>query len=204
MNKKPTSIILDLGGVILNIDFAKVTNEFKILGVNNFEEKYSQSKANHLFRHFETGKIKEAEFYNVCRREMNFKITNEQIKNAWNSMLLNFREMALHTLVKIKPKYKLFLLSNTNIIHLKCFEDIYQKQVGGSIAKYFDKIYYSHQIGLRKPDKEAFEYVLKENDLVVAQTVFIDDSLQNIDAAKNLGLQTIHLKEGMKLEVLDL
>ncbi|HEV8084561.1 MAG TPA: HAD family phosphatase [Chitinophagaceae bacterium] len=202
--KNINAIVFDLGGVLLNIDFQKVFNAFKELGVGNFEDMYSQKKVNHLFKHFEEGKISEAEFYNTCRREMNFKITNTQIETAWNSMLLDFRESALKTLLAIRPKYKLYLLSNTNVIHLKKFNAIFENQVGGSIAKYFDKLYYSHEIGSRKPGKESFECVLRENNLTAAHTLFIDDSAENIEGAKLLGFQTIHLTQKKKIEQLGL
>ena len=111
----------------------------------------------------------------------------------------------MQTLATIKNKYRLYLLSNTNSIHHKEFNKIFEDQIGsGSINDYFDKAYYSHEIKNRKPDKEAYEYVLKDNNLSASETLFIDDSIQNIDAAKALGLQTIFLKEGMMLEDLGL
>ncbi|HEV8081151.1 MAG TPA: HAD-IA family hydrolase, partial [Chitinophagaceae bacterium] len=120
-------------------------------------------------------------------------------------MLLGYRKEALHTLKSIKHKYSLFLLSNTNIIHLQAFNKIYKDEVGqGCLADYFDKIYYSHEIGFRKPDAEAYKYVLKENNLSPVETLFIDDSIQNIETANTLGLQTIFLKEGAGIEDLGL
>ena len=109
-------------------------------------------------------------------------------------MLMHYRKEALQTLSAIRHKYKLYLLSNTNIIHYKEFNKIFEEDIGpGSINNYFDKVYYSHEIGYRKPGNEAYEYVLQQNNLDAIQTIFIDDSIQNIDAAKALGLQTIFL-----------
>ena len=199
------AIIFDFGGVILDIDYNKTSKAFKDLGVKNFEEMYSQKNANPLFHDLEEGKINEAAFYNAFRTSTNLKLTDQQINKAWNAMLLGYRTEALYTLEAIRQKYKLFLLSNTNSIHHTEFNKIYQDQIQhGALDDYFDKAYYSHEIGYRKPYKEAYEYVLKENKLSPSETLFIDDSIQNIDAAKNLGLQTIFLKDGMGIEDFDL
>lgn len=199
------AIIFDFGGVILNIDYNKTSKAFADLGVKNFEEMYSQKNANPLFHDLEEGKINEEEFYNAFRTSSQLKLTDQQIKKAWNAILLRYREEALQTLTTIKNKYRLYLLSNTNSIHHKEFNKIFKDQIGsGSINDYFDKAYYSHEIKLRKPGKDAYQYVLKENNLLPSETLFIDDSIQNIEAAESLGLQTIFLKEGMKIEDLDL
>lgn len=199
------AIIFDFGGVILNIDYNKTSKAFQELGVSHFDDIYSQKNANPLFKALEEGKINEEEFYNAFKNSTDTPLTDQQIVDAWNAMLLRFREEALHTLKAIRSKYKLFLLSNTNLIHQNAFNKIYEEQIGeGSLLGYFDKVYYSHEIGYRKPDKEAYEIVLKENNLLPAETLFIDDSIQNIEAAKALGMQTAFLKDGMKIEELDL
>lgn len=199
------AIIFDFGGVILNIDFSRVNKAFYELGVIDFDKIYSQKNAAPLFQDLEVGKTNEQEFYRSFKNITNPSLTDLQIQNAWNSMLLSFREEALQTLKAIKPKYKLFLLSNTNIIHLNAFNKIYGEQVGGGLLhNYFDKVYYSHEIGYRKPDKEAYEYVLTENNLLPSETLFIDDTFQNIEAAKYLGMQTIFLANGKGIEDLNL
>jgi len=199
------AIIFDFGGVILNIDYNKTCQAFIDLGVKQFADMYSQKNANPVFEQLEEGKITEEEFYQLFKKSANIQLTNQQIKEAWNAMLLRFRKQAIQTIALIKNKYSLYILSNTNIIHLQAVNKIYKEDVGeGLLHDYFDKIYFSHEIGLRKPGKEAYEYVLKENNLSSSETLFIDDSLQNIDAAKALGLQTIYLNEGMAIENLGL
>ncbi len=199
------AIIFDFGGVIFNIDFGKVNKAFQELGVKNFEDIYSQKEADPLFQRLEEGKLNEEEFYNEFKKLTSLQLTNQQIKDAWNMLLVNYRKEALDTLTNIKHKYSLYLLSNTNIIHQQAFNKIYEEQIGaGSLSRYFDKAYYSHEIGYRKPDKEAYEYVLKENNLPPSETLFIDDSIQNIKPAEGLGIQTIFLKEGMTIEDLEL
>ena len=199
------AIIFDFGGVILNIDFNKLNKAFTDLGVKDFENLYSQKKADPIFERLEEGKLTDAEFYAELRSMVKINLTDAQIKKSWNALLVNYRESALKTLVALKDKYRLYLLSNTNSIHLEAFNKIFTEQVGkGSLYDFFDKVYFSHEMGCRKPGKEIFEQVLMENQLSPAETLFIDDSLQNITTAKELGLQTILLKDGMGIEDLAL
>ena len=121
-------------------------------------------------------------------------LTNEQIRNAWNALLLDFPPERINWLKEIKNRYNIYLLSNTNEIHYNSFTKTFKEQINdGSFDDLFIKAYYSHKIGLRKPSKEIFETILKEQDLDAAETVFIDDSEANIQAAKSVGLQTIYL-----------
>jgi putative hydrolase of the HAD superfamily len=196
------NIIFDLGGVLLNIDYEKTSKAFRDLGVENFDEMYSQLTADPLFRDLEMGRINEEAFYAAMKRAAkDDKLTDEQIDTAWNAMLLDFREDTMSFLETISEKYRLFLLSNTNIIHLKAFEKILHSfNSKESLDSYFEKAYYSHQIGYRKPNADAFEFVLEKHALIAAETLFIDDSSPNIETAKALGIQTILLKPGMAVE----
>ena len=199
------AVIFDLGGVILDIDYDSTAKAFSRLGVTGFDKMYSQKNANSLFQKLERGKVTETEFYAEFRKTANIDLSDEQIKKAWNAMLLSFRKKTLRAISDLKSKYKLYLLSNTNIIHLQAFSEIFTNEIGsGSLDDYFDKIYYSHEIGFRKPDKESFEFVVKENNLLPAKTLFIDDSIQNIEAAEKSGLKTVFLKKDMQVENLGL
>ena len=199
------AIIFDFGGVIFDIDISKTNKAFAELGVTNFEQMYSQKNANPLFQLLEQGKINEAEFYNEFRNETALSLTDDEIKIAWNALLLSYRKEALETLKALRSKYKLYLLSNTNFIHHRKFNETYIDEIGiSSLDNYFDKAYYSQQIGFRKPDKEAYEFVIKENNLIPSQTLFIDDTIENIESAKAVGLQTVLLQRGMKIEELGL
>ena len=199
------SIIFDLGGVLLNIDFKKVSDAFRVLGVDTFDEMYSQSKVDMPFENLEVGKISEEEFCFAINNHSGKSILPNDITTAWNSILLDFRTESLAHLKILKNKYKLFLLSNTNSIHLQAFNKIFDKSIGqGTFNSFFDKAYYSHEIGLRKPDVAAYLYILNENNLLPQETLFIDDTLKNIEGARAVGLQTIFLSDGKKIEDLGL
>ena len=190
------NIIFDLGGVIINIDYTLLVKAFKKLGVENFDELYSQAHQNKLFDLFEKGKISAADFRNEIRKYCNKNLSDVQIDSAWNAMLLDLPEERLKLLQALKKTHRTFLLSNTNEIHMLAINKYLQKMYGISdLSGYFEKMYLSFEVGMRKPDEEIFEFVLSENKLDPAETLFIEDSIQHIEAAKKLGIQIYWLQK---------
>jgi HAD superfamily hydrolase (TIGR01549 family) len=188
------NIIFDLGGIFLNIDFKKTEKAFREIGVTEFNSLYTQHHASDLFELLETGKISPEEFHHAFIHETGVHLSYEQIATAWSALLVDFPADRLQWLEEIGKRYKIFLLSNTNKIHYDAFTQSFRKQTGvENFNKYFIKAYYSHEIGLRKPYPEAFLYILNKQHLKPEQTLFIDDTLKNIEGAKQVGLQTIHL-----------
>ncbi len=199
------NIIFDLGGVLLNIDYNKTTSAFKELGIQNFDELFSQFKANELFEKLETGHISEEAFYQSIQQYSGKQLDVDQIKIAWNAMLLDFRLPSLSILDELKKKYNIFLLSNTNSIHHKAFEKILLNETGKeSLNGYFIKSYYSHLIGMRKPYPETYLFVLNDAAIKPGETLFIDDSINNIETALELGITCHHLLATEKIENLGL
>ena len=189
-----TSIIFDLGGVLLNIDYGRTRTAFEHLGAPNFSDLFSQAQQTELFSLFETGKITEIEFFHGVRTTAGIGCTDDEIRTAWNAMLLNFPPQRLEFLKNIKTRYKTYLLSNTNATHETAFLQIIQEENGiHSLNDYFNSVYFSHKIGYRKPDRDSFSYVLNENNLDANQTLFIDDSIQHVMGAKQLGIHSVHL-----------
>lgn len=198
---KIKNLVFDLGGVLLNIDYNKTAASFKKLGVIQFDELYSQANANALFEDLETGKISEDDFYNYIKQYCNPDTTTIQIKDAWNAMLLNFRIDSLKHLQLLSPNYNIYLLSNTNSIHHYEFIKKFKEETGEPrLDDYFLKAYYSHIIHLRKPYVEIYDYVLKDANIIAAETLFIDDSINNIIGAREAGLQVHHLLSGDTIE----
>ncbi len=190
---------------MLDIDYQQSINAFEKLGLQNFEEMFSQFKADQLFERLETGEISEADFYEAIKKRTNLTITNDEIDNAWNALILHFRTKSLQYLENLSANYKLYLLSNTNAIHLRCFKELFTKENGKPLLdNYFIKAWYSNEVGLRKPGAEIFEFVLQEENLIAAETLFIDDTLINIETAKKLGFKTHLLLPSEKIELLNL
>ncbi|WP_143309438.1 HAD family hydrolase [Chitinophaga vietnamensis] len=189
------NIIFDLGGVILNISYQRTSDAFTALGVAHFHELYTQFHGSDLFNKLETGHVGMEEFLAEMRQHVPAGVTDAQIVDAWNAMLLDFPLARLQLLQQLRQQYNLYLLSNTNAFHEIAFNKILQDTRGiPSLAAFFDKAYFSHDIGYRKPDKESYLYVLEENGLKAGETVFIDDTLPNIEGARAVGLHTIHLQ----------
>ncbi|HET8830413.1 MAG TPA: HAD family phosphatase, partial [Pelobium sp.] len=180
------NIIFDYGNVIFKIDFKRTQKAFEDLGVQNVESFFAHKGHHTIFDQFESGKISAAEFRNGIRTLVaNPNLTDQQIDNAWNSLLIGVMEGNHELLLKLKDKYRTFLLSNINEIHLSFITAYLQKEfdLNGNEG-FFEKIYYSHLVGKRKPDTEIFEQVLSENNLTPSETLFIDDSPQHLVPAK--------------------
>ncbi len=198
------NIIFDFGGVLYNIDFRLTFEAFEKLGITNFEQMFSQFEANTLFQDLETGRIRPAAFYEKIKNIAPQPLSNEQVKDAWNALLLGYRTTSLDFLISLKEKYNLFLLSNTNQIHYDHFAPQLQEQTKyTTLESFFTKAYYSHEVGMRKPNKEVFEFVLNNGELRAEETLFIDDSFTNFPEAENLGIKTHLLKPGQYIEQLD-
>lgn len=197
------NIIFDLGGVLLNIDFNKSIEAFSKLGIENFEEMFSQIHADSLFKKLETGSVGEQDFYDAIKKRTRDHITATEIADAWNALILDFRTDSLHFLDQLSGKYKLYLLSNTNSIHHSYFQQILKRQTGRpSLDSYFTKAWYSQNLGLRKPGEAIYKFILEDGGLEAKESLFIDDTLPNIETAVNLGFKAHHLKRGERIEQL--
>lgn len=189
------ALIFDLGGVIINLDYNRTIHAFEELGMENFHDVYSQAAQTNLFDDFETGKISAQRFINSLLPYLKSGTTPNMVVHAWNAMILDVPKEKLDLLLELKAKYPVFLLSNTNELHVPVVRREWSKVSDSPMEHYFNRIFLSHEIHQRKPDRSIFEYVCIEERLVPERTLFIDDSIQHIKGASAYGLQTIHLTE---------
>ena len=182
------NIIFDLGGVLLNLDFGKTATAFTELGVQDFNDYFTQYHADPLFKQLEIGEVVGDNFYDDLREKAKIAAGNNEIDTAWNAMLLDFPPERIRRLQKLAGEYRLFLFSNTNAIHHAAFHHRFREDFGFEFDSLFEKAYYSHLIAQRKPDLEAFVFVIKDSGTVPGETLFIDDTLPNIKAASEAGL----------------
>ena len=188
------TIIFDLGGVVINLDYHKTTRAFEALGLENFGEMYSQASQSGLFDDFEKGKCSVPYFVNKLLNYLPTGTSANQVVEAWNAMILDFPIENLQLLERLKSSHRIFLLSNTNEIHIqKVHQHLQLVSKHKTLHPYFEKVYFSSDIGMRKPDAEIFEFVLNENKLNPTKTLFIDDTEQHILGAQKVGIQTYHL-----------
>ena len=199
------SIIFDLGGVILNIDISKTRDAFHRIGLSQIDELFGLGHADSFFRDHENGRITDEGFIRKILTLLEGKVTEQQVIDAWNALLLDFPPGRIQFIESLKSRYRLFLFSNTNGIHQLAFSELYRRTFPGkTLDELFEKAYYSHSAGFRKPDPEGFLHIISENNLDPRETIFIDDALVNVEAARALGLQGIHLKPGQTIEDLGL
>lgn len=198
--KHINNIIFDLGGVIINLDLQRTIAEFNKLSPVPFETIYTQANQHSLFDQFDKGQLSNEAFFKALKTEINFKGSDDLLLQAWNAMLGDIPEHRLDVLVEAKRNYHTFLVSNTCEPHIAAFEEnLYLEHGVRNFEDYFDGVYYSCRVGMRKPDKEIFEMVLQENNLKPEETVFIDDSIQHVKGAGSCGINSYLLPKGTEI-----
>ena len=195
------NIIFDLGGVIINLDIPKTISEFNKLSNQPFESIYNQLQQTPVFDLFDKGQITEKDFFVELKKVLRNDVTDEELLFAWNAMLLDFPKHRLELLSKLKPNYRLFLLSNTNESHVLEFEKtLFVSHGYQNLEPFFEKVYYSCRMNQRKPNADIFESVLNENNLIAEETLFIDDSPQHVEGALTLGVKARLLEKNNEVE----
>lgn len=189
------NLIFDLGGVILDLSVDTTLSSFA--RVSGLEPAVVRSLfvSSAGFIEYEKGLIDDDAFRDFIRETYQVSVADDVIDACWNAMLLGIPADKLELLQALKKRYRVFLLSNTNAIHLRYINDAILQPLAGvnSLDRYFHRAYYSHEMKMRKPDAEIFQHVLTENDLHPADTLFLDDNADNIRGAASLGIQTLHV-----------
>jgi putative hydrolase of the HAD superfamily len=193
------NIIFDFGGVIIDIHHDRVEKAFRKLGIENFEALFNQATQSKLFIRFETGGIAPATFRNEIRSMCDLPIDDVTLDHAWNCIIGDYPSHRIELLKSLTANYRLFLLSNTNIIHFDHYIPKFENEFGYEFFSLFEKTYWSFEIGKRKPNLDAWKHVIMDSNLRVEETLFIDDSIQNIAPAKELGITTLLLINGVDI-----
>ena len=200
--KSIRNIIFDLGGVILNINPQLTVDAFRNLGWNDFYEANNQSLCKELFCKLEAGSSSPELFRDNVRQMIANQKDDAEIDKAWTAMILDIPSDRVRYLEKLKRSYRLFLLSNTNEIHRIKFHREFEADFGYSFYDLFEHNFYSHEMGMRKPDPLIYLQALNEAGLVPEETLFIDDMKENIEAARTLGMKVLHIQPGTLMECL--
>lgn len=194
------NVILDLGGVLIDIDPKNTYREFKrILRPETFLD-IDWDNLPEVVHAMETGKWSKEEFKKTMLDACLPTTTATQMVDAWCAMLMEFRAPRVRMVQELAEKYNVYLLSNTNVYHVDFFEKEFKNRFHFKLKKLFKKMYYSHEIGFRKPDKEAFEFVLNDAGLIAQETVMVDDRADNCRAAESIGMSSILVPENTGLE----
>ncbi|MFY0482429.1 HAD family hydrolase [Flavobacterium sp. PLA-1-15] len=191
------AIIFDFGDIFINLNKDAMKNAFHTLELEEWNDDIRK-----LNKSFEVGKISETEFLSGMQKHVpnaSLKI----IKENWNTILMDFPLYRLEFLQLLSQKYRLFLLSNTDAIHIQHFQETVGESFYSTFYQCFEKVYFSFELGMRKPDDEIYKYVLEQNNLSPKRTLFVDDKTENTDSASKLGIQVWNLQVG-KEDVVDL
>lgn len=194
------NIIFDLGGVLLNIDPKRTIDAFGNLGMEQLVGDKGLSYDHEIFYLMEQGKITSDEFRQGVLQLLPTQVSFQEIDDAWTAMLLDFPTIRVKLLKNLRKDFEIYLFSNTNAIHVEKFHSNFRNQHGFEVSTLFDKDFYSNEIGYRKPSSEAYQKIIRLSGIDPAESLFIDDSLQNVDAAIASGLKGFWLEPGQKVE----
>ena len=195
------NVIFDFGGVLLDIDQSLTRKAFESLGVKNFDGLSLQLVSENFFTRFEKGQMGEKEFYTRIRNISGLALSDLDIERAWNATLIGLPRSSTNLLERLKRTSRIFMLSNTNCIHEKGFSLLIEKSYGlEKFRNLFERIYFSHHLGMRKPEIEIFRKVIDDNDLNPSETLFLDDSPEHVEGARKAGLNAVYLEKGKKAE----
>lgn len=193
IKKEVKYLIFDLGGVIINLDTSLTIKAFSEL-VNKSPQQILDFADQHPgFHAYEKGEISDSDFRDVIREMCTRELSDNAINKAWNAMILDLPSERISFLKSMRQNHEIFLLSNTNFIHMERVNEVRREAGHPEFNQLFDQEYYSHLIGKRKPDADIFEQVLQEHNLDPEYTLFLDDNASNIEGAKRLGIQTLHV-----------
>ncbi len=202
MSQNIDYIIFDLGGVIYDVDYHATIQELTQIGGRDFEEFFSQKSQQPLVDNFEEGKISEQVFFEGLQSLCSNSCSEEVLKQAWNKMLLGFRQESIDFLKELKQQMPIYLFSNNNATHYNAI----QEEVGLDDLRAFNQLfvntYYSHIFGHRKPHVFAFRQLLEQEALTPSRGLFIDDSTQHLVGAAEAGLKVRKLEVGNRIEQL--
>lgn len=183
-----SNIIFDLGGVVLDIDYQLTLQAFQRLGVEKLQEVYTFVAQDEAISQFERGEMGPTDFVAALQRLLGVPMDYHQAVQAWNAMILDWNPQRMALLEQLAQRYRLFLLSNTNVLHRDCFEPTLLQTTGRPVESYFERVYYSFEMGMRKPEPRIFRHVLAHAGLNPAHTLFIDDNAANVAAAQAEGI----------------
>lgn len=186
------NIIFDFGDIFINLDKQAPFREMTKYGFTQMTPELDS-----LLKNYEMGLLKTPTFLSAMQTIFP-KADQEQLKLAWNAIILDFPEYRMEFIERLKTEnsYRLFLLSNTNDLHIKKVKAVMGREGYNRFQDCFERFYLSHELKMRKPNTEIYDFVLKENGLNAVETIFVDDTKENTDSATTLGIQVWNLQVG--------
>jgi len=182
------ALLFDLGRVVLDIDFNKVAATWAAHAGCEPAQLVGRFSPNDSWRRHERGEISDAEFFEGLRKSLGIGISDAQFLEGWNAIFTGEMPGIATQLTRAGQQLPLYAFSNTNGAHVAHFSHAYADVLG-----HFREIFLSSSIGLRKPEAEAYDHVVKAIGVPASRIVFFDDSADNIDGARARGLTAVHV-----------
>ena len=200
------NILFDLGGVILHLNRQAAIDAFVKLGFEDVETVLRDFRQSGTFLRFEDGSINAATFRDQIRARIGKKTSDQAIDAAWGKMTTHVDTDTLQLLLQLKAKYNTYLLSNTNSIHIEICNPKFSYNKHYGLDAFFNKCYYSYQLKVCKPEPQAFKKVCDDAKIDPAETLFIDDSIENLNAAAKLGFKVLQVTSptALKQQLIDI
>lgn len=194
-----SNLIFDFGGVLIDIDYEAVRDAFHKIGLQNVRAFYQHESHSQLVEDFEQGLISPATFRDEIIKDIGSPVSYDSFDKAWNAILKNVPAKRVKLLEELSSDFNLYLLSNTNIIHYEKYTRDFKEQHGKNLRSLFVKAYFSHEIKMRKPNQDIFNYIVKDAGIEKDSSLFIDDAEKNIHAAREVGLKAFFKPQDMEL-----
>lgn len=196
------NIIFDFGNVLMDLDLGATERQFQVFWGKDFEQTRARLQQSRIFELYEMGGLSTEEFVEAIRFAGPAPLSEKQVTDAWNAILLGMPAHRFDFLLQLRQRYQVFLLSNINELHEHWVADYMMRehQIPDYEMRYFDGVYFSHLIRLRKPDLNIYEYVLADAEISGAETLFFDDLKVNVEAAQQVGIQGIFHAVGREIE----
>lgn len=188
------AIIFDFGNVLIDLDYPRIIQEFKKVATKNQENIRKLVMDSKVVTKFETSEIGPDHFRSAVNQILGTKLNEDDFDVLWNSMLKSITRERMAKVEQISQKFDTYLLSNSNIIHELAFEEMVMAATRKpSIRDFFKEAYFSHELGMRKPNKDIYEYVVEDIDNYPSRMLFLDDRLDNIEAARSIGMKAVQI-----------
>lgn len=194
---KIKNIVFDLGGVLIDLSHDQAVRRFEEIGVVDAAQLLDPYEQKGIFLEVENGMITADEYCQKLREHTGKDLSCEEIKHAWLGFIVDVPQYKLDHLLKLREHYNVYLLSNTNPIIQEGWARTDQFSAAGRpIGDYFDKMYTSYEVGVTKPDRKIFDYMIADSGLIPSETLFVDDAKSNVEVGRSLGFQTYQPANG--------
>lgn len=188
------TVIFDLGEVIIDLNGNAVVEELKSASGKDLDYK-ELIVSSPLLQLYETGQMSEAEFRSGMNELLQLSFSDQEFDRIWNLMLHNIPVNRLQLMESLKTNYQVMILSNTNPIHERKFDEIVASQIEGKkMSDMVHHAHYSHDLGFRKPDRNIYQSIISKHVLTPGRTLFLDDRLDNVEAARETGIHAVRVE----------